>query len=233
MMLFGGFLKNSFIDYPGKISSVVFTYGCNLKCPYCHNPDLIKFKPGNSVEISEYSVLSFLEQRKGLIDGVVITGGEPTLQSELAYFAKKVKLLGYSVKMDTNGTRPDILANLIEAGLVDYVAMDIKTLPKSYVPLLSAHDYSEEILKSISVLKKGRIPYEFRTTCAKPFISEEIAKEIACLVKGAPVYAVQKLSKKSGLDQNYMMDPANEMDNEEFDRVADSITPHVAKLIKR
>lgn len=232
-MLFGGFLKNSFIDYPGKISCVVFTYGCNLKCPYCHNPDLIKYNPEVSPLISEYSVLSFLEHRKRLIDGVVITGGEPTLQSELAYFAKKVKLLGYSVKMDTNGTRPDILANLIEADLVDYVAMDIKTLPKSYVPLLSAHDYSEEILSSISILKKGLVPFEFRTTCAKPFISEEIAKEIACLVKGAPVYAIQKFTKNRGLDQKYMMDPANEMDNEEFDRVATIIAPHVAKLIKR
>lgn len=232
-MLFGGFLKNSFIDYPEKISCVVFTCGCNLKCPYCHNPDLIKCKPEASSVISEYSILSFLEHRKGLIDGVVITGGEPTLQSELAYFAKKVKLLGYSVKMDTNGTRPDILANLIEADLVDYVAMDIKTLPGLYVPLLSAHDYSEEILNSISVLKKGRVPYEFRTTCAKPFISQEIAKEIACLVKDAPVYAVQKLSKKSGLDQNYMMDTANEMDNDEFDKVASIIAPNVTRLIKR
>ena len=131
-MLFGGFLKNSFIDFPGKISCVVFTYGCNLKCPYCHNPDLIRFKQGKSPEISEYSVLSFLEQRMGLIDGVVITGGEPTLQGELAYFAKKVKLLGYSVKMDTNGTRPDILANLIESDLVDYVAMDIKAPFEKY-----------------------------------------------------------------------------------------------------
>jgi len=232
-MLFGGFLKNSFIDYPGKISCVVFTYGCNLKCPYCHNPDLVRFKAENASEVSEYSVLSFLEHRKGLIDGVVITGGEPTLQSELAYFAKKVKLLGYTVKMDTNGTRPDILANLIEAKLVDYIAMDIKTLPELYVPLLSANDYSDEILTSISILKKSLIPYEFRTTCAKPFISEEIAKEIAVVVEGAPVYAVQKFTKNRGLDQNYMMDPANEIDDEEIDKIAAIIQPHVGKIIVR
>lgn len=232
-MLFGGFLKNSFIDFPGKISCVVFTYGCNLKCPYCHNPDLIRFKQGKSPEISEYSVLSFLEQRMGLIDGVVITGGEPTLQGELAYFAKKVKLLGYSVKMDTNGTRPDILANLIESDLVDYVAMDIKTLPNAYVPLLSAHDYSAEIMESIQILKKGQIPYEFRTTCAKPFISDEIAEAISEIVSGAPLYAIQKFSRKRGLDEEYMKNPLNEISTEEMDRIASIIGARVGTLIRR
>lgn len=232
-MLFGGFLKNSFIDFPGKISCVVFTYGCNLKCPYCHNPDLIRFKQGKSPEISEYSVLSFLEQRMGLIDGVVITGGEPTLQGELAYFAKKVKLLGYSVKMDTNGTSPDILANLIESDLVDYVAMDIKTLPNAYVPLLSAHDYSAEIMESIQILKKGQIPYEFRTTCAKPFISYEIAEAISEIVSGAPLYAIQKISRKRGLDEEYMKNPQNEISVEDMDRIASVIGARVGTLIRR
>ncbi len=232
-MLFGGFLKNSFIDFPGKISCVVFTYGCNLKCPYCHNPDLVRYKPGVSSEISEYSVLSFLEQRKGLIEGVVITGGEPTLQAELAYFAKKVKLLGYSLKMDTNGTRPDILANLIEADLVDYIAMDIKTLPSGYVPHLSNHDYSGEILESINILKKSRKPYEFRTTCAKPFFSEEIAGEIGKLVNGVPFYALQKLSRKRGLDTEFVNDPDNMVNDDELERIKAVIEPYVCQCIIR
>lgn len=232
-MLFGGFLKNSFIDFPGKISCVVFTYGCNLKCPYCHNPDLIRYKPGVSPEISEYSVLSFLEQRKGLIEGVVITGGEPTLQAELAYFAKKIKLLGYSLKMDTNGTRPDILANLIEGDLVDYIAMDIKTLPSDYVPHLSNHDYSVEILESINILKNSRKPYEFRTTCAKPFFSEKIAGEIGKLIEGAPFYALQKLSRKRGLDAEFVNDLDNLVNDDELERIKAVIEPYVCRCIIR
>lgn len=232
-MLFGGFLKNSFIDFPGKISCVVFTYGCNLKCPYCHNADLIKYKPDVSQEISEYSVLSFLEQRKKLIDGVVITGGEPTLQSELAYFAKKIKLLGYSVKIDTNGTRPDILANLIESDLVDYVAMDIKTLPELYVPHLSACDYCDEILESVSILKKCQIPYEFRTTCAKPFMSEDIARRLIEIIEGAPLYAIQKISKKGGLDPLYMENEDNEIKDDEIEKIKAIVSPYVGKCIIR
>lgn len=232
-MLFGGFLKNSFIDYPGKISCVAFTYGCNLKCPYCHNAELIKSNHEKAPEISEYSVLSFLEHRKGLIDGVVITGGEPTLHGELAYFAKKVRLLGFSIKMDTNGTRPDVLANLIESGLVDYVAMDIKTMPENYIPLISSHDYSDEILESISILKKGEVPYEFRTTCGRPFMSEEIAKHMTDIIEGAPLYALQRLSKKGGLDLSYMENRQNEISMDELERIKEIISPYVGSCIIR
>ncbi len=232
-MLFGGFLKNSFIDFPGKISCVVFTYGCNLKCPYCHNPDLIRFKPGVSQEISEYSVLSFLEQRKGLIEGVVITGGEPTLQRELAYFAKKVRLLGYSIKLDTNGTGPDILANLIESDLIDYIAMDIKAVPSDYIPHLSSHDYSKEIMESIRIIKKSLKPYEFRTTCAKPFISEEKAYDIREIVNGAPLYALQRVSGKRCLDPDFCNDSSSLISDDELEKIKNIIAPYTGQCIIR
>lgn len=128
-MIIGGIQKNSLIDYSEKISCVVFLAGCNFTCPYCHNPDLVRWKSASKPPIDENEICAFLESRKGFLDGVVISGGEPTLNDGLPLFLERIKRLGYSVKLDTNGTRPRMIGHLIENGLVDYIAMDIKADP--------------------------------------------------------------------------------------------------------
>ncbi|MBW1769313.1 MAG: anaerobic ribonucleoside-triphosphate reductase activating protein, partial [Deltaproteobacteria bacterium] len=126
-MLFGGLQKSSLIDYPGKLSCVLFLSGCNFDCPYCHNPGLVKGRFSDHAQFEEKTVYDFLEKRRGFLDGVVVSGGEPTLQKDLVSLCEKLKEMGYPVKLDTNGSRPQVLRSLIDEGLVDYIAMDIKT----------------------------------------------------------------------------------------------------------
>jgi len=145
-MKIGGLIKSSMIDYPGKISCVVFTCGCNFICPYCHNRDLIKFV-GEETEtgFDSAEIIQFLKKRKGLLDGLVITGGEPTLQKDLIQFCTEVNEIGYPIKLDSNGSNPKIIEELISKKLVDYFAMDIKAEPSNYTPLLSKKNYSDGI----------------------------------------------------------------------------------------
>ena len=191
-MIIGGIQKNSFIDYPGKLSCVLFLSGCNFKCPYCHNPQLVKTDSAYSDYLDEKAVYEFLESRKGLIDGVVISGGEPTLQKGLVLLCKKIKQMGYLVKLDTNGSRPTAIKLLIDEGLVDYVAMDIKSDPLRY-PLFIAKDYDpSEIPSSIQTIMFSRTPYEFRTTCIKPIVDKTSIENIAKTIKGAKLYVLQQ-----------------------------------------
>ena len=131
-MRIGGLQKSSLIDYPGKVSSVIFCVGCNFDCPYCHNPELVTGCSACPADLSDEKIFDFLRQRVGFLDGVVISGGEPTLQKDLVDICTRVKALGYPVKMDTNGSRPKVLQRLIEEDLVDYIAMDLKTGPLQY-----------------------------------------------------------------------------------------------------
>ena len=133
-MIIGGWQKNSFIDYPEKISCVLFVSGCNFDCPYCFNPDLVRNNPKNILDLTR--IYDFLENRKGLLDGVVISGGEPTLHNELFLLCKNIHQMGYPIKLDTNGSRPQVIKKLIDAGMIDYIAMDIKTDPFNYSPLI-------------------------------------------------------------------------------------------------
>jgi pyruvate formate lyase activating enzyme len=151
-MNIGGYIKSSLIDFPGTISCVVFTQGCNFHCPYCHNPDLVPMNRGKNELISSDSVFSFLERRKGLLDGVVVSGGEPTLQKGLVDFLRRVKAMGFRVKLDTNGSRPQVLRVLFAENLVDYVAMDIKTSPDRYAPDLWDRVSPEILKESISLI---------------------------------------------------------------------------------
>jgi len=164
-MLISGWVKTSLIDYPGKIASVVFTQGCNLKCFYCHNPELIDVNK-RGAEIDETEVFDYLVQRKRFLDGVVVTGGEPTLQNSLEYFLSTVKNMGYLVKLDTNGTKPEVLENLISKRLLDYIAMDVKASINKYYEICGEDlDYSC-IKESIAMIKKSSVAHEFRTTLA-------------------------------------------------------------------
>lgn len=183
--------KLSLVDYDGKIACTLFTESCNFRCPFCHNKDLALSTA--SVNIPFEEVLSFLKSRVNKLEGVVITGGEPTLMFELADKIKAIKDLGFLVKLDTNGYKPETLEFLINNKLIDYVAMDIKNSLDKYDLTTGINNIKQEkILKSISILKEGKVDYEFRTTLVKEFHTINDIKEIASLLKGAKKYFLQK-----------------------------------------
>ena len=196
-MRIGGFQKLSLIDYPGKVSCIVFTMGCNFRCPYCYVPQLVlpeKIKKLKEIPVAE--IFSFLQKNKGLNEAVVITGGEPTLQPDLPEFIRRVKAMGYSVALETNGTNFEMLKNLIEGKLVDYVELDIKNkldFEKYNLTVggVLTKEMFENVKKSIKLLLEGKIAYEFRTTVVKEFHTIEDIVEIAKTIKGAKVYYLQ------------------------------------------
>jgi len=198
-MRIGGFQKLSLIEYPGKISCVVFTMGCNLRCPYCHVPQLVLPERIKGLkEIPSSEIFPFLEKNKDLDDAVVITGGEPTLQPDLYDFIRRIKEMDYLVAIETNGTNFEMLKLLIEEGLVDYVEMDIKNRLdfERYnltVGNVLTREMFENIKKSIELLLKDIVPYEFRTTLVKEFHGIDDVVEIARTIKGARVYYLQNL----------------------------------------
>ena len=207
-MVFGGIQKTSLIDYPGKMSCVLFLSGCNYSCPYCHNPELAK---GNALcpdYLNESWFFRFLEKRKGILDGVVISGGEPTLQEDLPSLCRKIKALGYAVKLDTNGSRPQIIQHLIRESLVDYIAMDIKTDPFAYFPIITknSHAMGDILLYSIQLIMESIIAYEFRTTCVKPLVDGQVIKKISSLIKGCRRYALQQFQDTGVLDPEYFQE---------------------------
>lgn len=200
-MNINGFEKLSMVDFPGVIAATVFTSGCNFRCPFCHNAGIVDFLNGT---ISETEVLAYLTKRKGVIKGLCISGGEPTLQIDLEKFIKKVKSTGASVKLDTNGTNPILLKKLINANLIDYVAMDIKNSLLGYGKTCGREDINlNNILESIEILKENKIPYEFRTTLVQEFHTEESIKEMAKLLQGAEkLYLQQFVKRETCIDGN-------------------------------
>lgn len=202
-MIIGGIQKNSFIDFPSKISCVIFTKGCNFECPYCHNPELVKRSP-NDLTIESQEVFAFLKKRRPLLDGVVITGGEPTLQEGLVRFCEQLKTMGYPVKLDSNGTRPNVIKQLIEKRLIDYIAMDIKTAPDQYSPVITKVYNPEDIYTSIQFIKKSGIPHEFRTTFVKSLVDKNAIRKIIRLISGADLYVLQKVN----IENNEILNPA-------------------------
>ncbi|MBN2519330.1 MAG: anaerobic ribonucleoside-triphosphate reductase activating protein, partial [Bacteroidales bacterium] len=195
-MKIGGFIKNSLIDYPGKISSIVFTSGCNFRCKYCHNPELvIPEKIKECRLIPEEFVFSFLKENKNMLDAVTITGGEPTLHKGLIDFLIQIKSIGLLVKLDTNGTNPELLENIINLKLVDYFAMDIKApleLQKYrfIVGDLVSDDTIEKVKKSIDVIIQSGILHEFRTTVVKQATSKEDILHIYNAIKGCSIFCL-------------------------------------------
>lgn len=189
-MKISGIQKLTLLDYPGKVACTIFTPGCNFRCPFCHNASLVYSR---AQEIDEEEILSFLKGRRGILDGVCITGGEPLLQKDIASFIKKVKELGYLVKLDTNGSFPERLGELLKENLVDYVAMDIKSSRKNYH--LAAGENCVDISKteqSVSLLKQSGIPHEFRTTTVKGIHTKEDFEDIALWLDGEENYFIQQ-----------------------------------------
>lgn len=190
-MNFGGFTALTLIDYPGKTAAMVYTIGCNFRCPYCHNPELVD----ETIEktFPEDFILGFLENRIGLLDGVVITGGEPTMHGDdLLSFMEKVKALGFSVKLDTNGTDPNFIRKAIQRNIVDYIAMDVKAPLASYHENVGRPVDTDAIKESITLLMQGAVPYEFRTTVVKALLSPHDVENIAKEIQGATQYYLQK-----------------------------------------
>ncbi len=202
-----GFIKNSFVDYPGKVAATVFTGGCNFSCPFCHNGELVK-SPGKIKSIETWEITDFLEKRKGLIDGLVITGGEPTLWPGLRDFIVKIKSMGFSVKLDSNGYEPLVLEKLLQEGIIDYIAMDIKNSPEKYAQTagLKTLDISR-IIKSIQLIKESGINYEFRTTVMKEFHSKEDLIKIGEWLKGSEKYVLQNYNPKEGQVEDKIFTP--------------------------
>ncbi len=189
-MKIAGFVKQSLVDYPGKIAAVIFTQGCNMNCVFCHNRCLVRQRTDSPL-LEEGGLLSFLEKRKKFLDGVVVSGGEPTLQKDLKEFIRKIKDLGYPVKLDTNGTRPEVIKELLEKNLLDYVAMDVKAPMKKYREICRTDVDKYSIMESISMLISSDIAYEFRTTCC-PQLSQTDIQEIGGMVHGAQKYVLQQ-----------------------------------------
>ena len=225
-MIICGMEKFSMVDYDGFISCTVFTRGCNFLCPFCHNSSLVT---GEAAEIPQEEVFDYLTKRKGLVDAVCITGGEPTMQKGLREFIEKVRALGYRVKMDTNGTNPALLKELLEEGLLDYVAMDIKTDFEHYEEVTGVSNPAllNKVKESVRILKTLAPDYEFRTTVMAEYHSDKNYQAIADIVKGAKRFFVQKF--KDG-ENNLTQGILHELPQEEAEKFLATVRPVVGAV---
>ena len=230
-MLILGFQKTTLLDYPGRLASIVFTGGCNLRCPYCQNSEIaFDLDAAENQVFSEDEVLSHLKKRCGMIEGLVITGGEPTLQKDLIPFIKKVRSLGLLVKLDTNGTNPALLKELLDGGLLDYVAMDIKQSIENY-PLacgLLDEDFaslSDRIMESVSILLSCGIEYEFRTTVVKELFKETDLEGIASMIKGAKYYFLQGFRESPGVPKDSCFSAPTPEELSEYEKIMKGLLP--------
>lgn len=218
-MKISGLEKSTLIDYPGKIAAIVFTYGCNFRCPYCHNPELVTEKFKDGVSISEEYFFDFLKNRVGKLDGVVITGGEPLIQKDLENFVKKIKDMGFLVKLDTNGSFPDKLQVLIDTGNIDYIAMDVKHPLEEYDLVSPSKNVSKEIKKSIDIIMNSGIDYEFRTTFVKQYHTMKAIEGIVKLIEGSKRYFIQNFRPGKTLDPK--MNTQNSFTQAELKQIKD------------
>ena len=233
-MILGGLQKNSLIDYPGKLSCVLFLSGCNFTCPYCHNPQLVNGGFSKTTCLDEKAFYDFLENHKGFIDGVVISGGEPTIHEEIVALCRKIKMIGYPIKLDTNGSRPKAIKSLIDKGLVDYFAMDVKTDPHRYPPAIAKEYDPGQTLASIETIMGSGIPYEFRTTCIKPIVDEGSMENVVRTIKGAELYALQRFRDDNGvLDPRFFAKTGAGHSKKELGRLKAIAEPWVKKCIVR
>ncbi len=204
-MVIGGLQKFSLLDYPGHVAAIIFTQGCNFRCQFCYNPMLVwpdygkanKDKEGHS--LSEDGLLAFLKARQGKLDGVVITGGEPTIHPDLGEFAGKIKKLGYKIKLDTNGTNPKMLKSLLEQKLVDYLAMDIKASMANYEKVVGVKVAGEKIKQSLKIIMASGLDYEFRTTIVPSLTDQAEIKAIGEMIKGAEKWFLQQFKPDTDL----------------------------------
>jgi len=204
-VIIGGLLRTSLSDFPGHISAIVYTRGCNYRCPYCHNPDLVTGNDGEALD--EAGVLAFLQSRRGRLTGVVVTGGEPTLQRDLEPFIRQVRAMGYAVKLDTNGSRPAVLARLLEQGLLDYVALDVKAPPAGLGRVAGSAARGADVNRSIELLQGHRVTHEFRTTAVRSLIGRDEILAMGEQLRGLGRYVLQPLVTRRTLDPSLEREP--------------------------
>ncbi|MDR1326861.1 MAG: anaerobic ribonucleoside-triphosphate reductase activating protein [Heliobacteriaceae bacterium] len=222
MPVIGGLQKSSLLDYPGKISAIVFMQGCNFRCGFCHNPELISIKQSG---ISVSDCLNFLETRRGKLDAVVITGGEPCLQSGLKDFIRKIKAMDFLVKLDTNGSFPSVLEELLRENLLDYIAMDIKAPFEKYTALAGMPVDTEKIRESISIIMNSGIDYEFRTTVVREQLTHDDIIQTSRQIAGAEKYYLQKFIPSKIL--NPALQTAGTYSDSEFEVIIQNIRSYV------
>jgi len=208
-MKIGGFQKLTALDYPGKIACTVFTHGCPFRCGFCHNAALVTDNKPECIDIDE--LFSYLQKRRGVLDGVAVTGGEPLMQPDLTDFLRRVKDMGYHVKLDTNGAYPEALRRCLEEGLVDYVAMDIKNSPEKYAATCGlAHVDIDIIRQSIELIMNSDVDYEFRTTAVRELHSDADFEAMGELIKGAKRWFIQLFVDSGGLISSGFSAPGKE-----------------------
>jgi pyruvate formate lyase activating enzyme len=222
-----GFERVSLIDYPGKMASIIFLPDCNFRCPFCQNPDLIE-RPGKVPTVSEGVVLDYLKGKKVWIDGVVVTGGEPTLHKGVAEFLKKVKGIGLLVKLDTNGTNPEMLEELVKEKLLDYIAMDIKAPPDRYGEVSRVRVNIEDIRRSVGIIRESGLDYEFRTTVPKSVIKKKDIEKIGEWLKGSRAFYIQQFRPDITLDKSFKKE--EQYTGEELEGLAEAVRPFFEKV---
>ena len=209
-MVIHGIQKLTLVDYPGHPAAILFTGDCNFRCPFCQNASLVLSSSSEPL-IADEEIFSFLTKRKGMLDGVVVTGGEPTLQKDLIPYLGRLKGLGYLVKLDTNGYRPDVLEKSMESGYVDYVAMDIKTSLDEYPVVAGIKNLDvSRIERSVELLKSGAVDYEFRTTVVEPLHHKENFEKIGELLKGCRRYYLQSFVDSGNIIGKNCFPPSQE-----------------------
>ena len=204
MIKIGGLQKTTFIDYPGKLACTVFLCGCNFRCPFCYSRELVlPEKIKNQPKVKKKEFFNFLQERKGLLEAVVVCGGEPTINEDLPDFIKEIKKFGYLIKLDTNGSNPEMLQELINEKLIDYVAMDIKAPIEKYEKTVRVKVETEKIKESVKILKKGIIGYEFRTTVVPGIIDKDDILKMAKWISPAQNYFLQNFKAEKTIDPKF------------------------------
>ena len=230
-MLIHGLQKMTLLDFPGRVACTVFLGGCDFRCPFCHNSDLLDMNAEAVMDDAE--LLRFLKSRQGLLDGVAVTGGEPLLRPDLPELFRRIRALGFAVKLDTNGTHPERLEALIREGLVDYTAMDVKNSPARYAATVgrdragdSFEDSLSNIRRSIALLLEGRIPYEFRTTVVHELHDDDSFSGIGEMIRGAENYFLQCYTDRDSVLEGGLSAPSRE----DMERYAGIIRPFVKNV---
>lgn len=214
-----GLQKTTLLDYPGRIACTVFLAGCNLRCPFCHNASLV-LRP--QTLMSQEALLAFLQTRKRKLDGVCVTGGEPTLYQDLPQLLDAIKRLGFLTKLDTNGTRPQALKSILDAGLADYVAMDIKNSPDKYAVTCGGPEVLDAVRESVSLLEASSVEHEFRTTVLHPFHTPEDLAAIGQWLTGTKHYFIQAF-----VDSGDLIGSGQAMTEQELHALLDAVRPHI------
>ena len=223
-----GLQKMTLLDFPGNEACTIFLGGCDFRCPFCHNSDILSMTAESLLD--EKELFKYLEKRKKILEGVAITGGEPLLRNDIDELLKGIKAMGYPVKLDTNGNHPDVLKRIVEAKLVDYVAMDIKNTPEKYGVTIGLKNFDiAKVEESKNFLLSGQVEYEFRTTTVKQFHDEESFKGIAQWISGAEKYFLQTFVDR----EKVMFSGLSAYERDEMENFAKIVAPHVKQIAIR